>query len=64
MEEATLAAHTIKGTAGNFDAFELAELAKEIELSCQNGNMQKAWELLPKIQHAFLNHRSSLVDHN
>lgn len=64
MEEACRAAHTIKGTAGNFNAPQLAELAKEIESSCHQGDEQKAWELLPRIQQIFDEHRSSLTAHD
>ncbi|MEM1157976.1 MAG: response regulator [Verrucomicrobiota bacterium] len=63
MEKASRAAHTIKGTAGNFAATQLADLAREMEAGCQDGNLQRAWELLPQIQHAFAAHRSLAATH-
>ncbi|MEM6886002.1 MAG: Hpt domain-containing protein [Verrucomicrobiota bacterium] len=63
MEEVARAAHTIKGTAGNFSASQLSRLAREIESSCQSHEVEKVWELLPLIQNEFKKYRSTLEQH-
>jgi len=47
------AAHTIKGSSGNFGATELARLAQEIETHGKSGNFAAAAAALPAFKAAF-----------
>ncbi len=61
LDEAARAAHTIKGTAGNFKADTLADLARDIENCCVHHDIQRARDLLPSIWNTFNLHRQSLA---
>ncbi|MBI2813097.1 MAG: Hpt domain-containing protein [Opitutae bacterium] len=47
------AAHTMKGSSGNFGAEELAKLAHEIEKACKSSNVAAATALLPEFRKQF-----------
>jgi diguanylate cyclase (GGDEF)-like protein len=46
-------AHAIKGAAGNFGAFELAALAKNVELLAEDGQAEAAALVLPSLRPAY-----------
>jgi len=47
------AAHTIKGSSGNFGAAQLARLAQEMEAHGKSGNLAVAAAALPEFKNAF-----------
>jgi HPt (histidine-containing phosphotransfer) domain-containing protein len=49
----TRAAHTIKGSSGNFGAEEFARLAKDIEAAGKAGNLPAAAALVPEFKRQF-----------
>ena len=49
----TRAAHTIKGSSGNFGAEEVARLARDIESAGKNGNFPAAAALVPELKRQF-----------
>ena len=50
---ATRAAHTIKGSSGNFGAEEFARLAKDIEAAGKANNLPAAATLVPEFKRQF-----------
>ena len=49
----TRAAHTIKGSSGNFGAEQFARLAKDIESAGKAGNIPAAAALIPELERQF-----------
>lgn len=49
----TRAAHTIKGSSGNFGAEQFARLAKDIESAGKSGNIPAAAALIPELKRQF-----------
>ncbi|MDD5262637.1 MAG: ATP-binding protein [Methylacidiphilales bacterium] len=52
-ERVALITHTIKGTAGNFRAHKLYDIAREMDARARLGNLSGVWELLPEARDAF-----------
>lgn len=55
-QDATLAvraAHTIKGSSGNFGAEDFADLAKQIETEAKANNLAAAAALIPEFKNSF-----------
>ncbi len=45
-------AHNLKGVSANFSAFQLAQLAADLDLCCRDGDLPKAQLLVPQIETA------------
>jgi HPt (histidine-containing phosphotransfer) domain-containing protein len=50
---ATRAAHTMKGSSGNFGAEALMQVAKEAELAAKAGDLAAASKLVPELKRRF-----------
>ncbi|MGF1678071.1 MAG: response regulator [Candidatus Methylacidiphilales bacterium] len=61
IEDAFRHAHTIKGTAGNFRAHELATLAAACESAAHHSRIDEVWKLLPEMKEAFKATKDSLL---
>jgi two-component system, sensor histidine kinase and response regulator len=55
-------AHTLKGLAANFAAVEARDVAQEIEVAAGSGGMDRAVELLPRLERDFARLQAALRD--
>lgn len=56
------AAHTIKGSSGNFGAEPFAAVAKQIESEAKTGNLAGAVALVPELKRGFANVAAALKE--
>ncbi len=52
-DQAARAAHALKGSSGNLGAESLTEWMHQAEIAGKNGDIQKVFEILPRIQSEF-----------
>jgi HPt (histidine-containing phosphotransfer) domain-containing protein len=58
---ATRAAHSIKGSAGNFGAVPLAKLAAALEATAKSGQLSEALTQLPAVEAEFARVKAALT---